>query len=58
MEGITKEQYEAWKKCLIENLEATLAEIPENPLMENYAARNAYSYLQCIALLENMRKGG
>ena len=54
--GITKEQYEAWKGRLVENLEAALAEIPENPLMESYAARNAYNYLQCLALLEKMQK--
>lgn len=54
--SITKEQYEAWKGRLVENLEAALAEIPENPLMESYAARNAYNYLQCLVLLEKMQK--
>lgn len=57
MGALTREQYLAWRERITENLEMALSEVPDNPVMENYAARNVHTYLQCLAMLEKMWKG-
>ena len=54
---MTKKDYGQFKKKILDNIRTTLAEVPENAVMEHYSARNLECYLRSLEILERMNKG-
>lgn len=46
------------KERILELLDSSLADIPDNPLMESYQARNINNYLQAVYTIEKIIKEG
>ena len=53
---MTKADYEQFKERILDNIRATLAEVPENSVMEHYSAKNLECYLRSLEILERIPK--
>lgn len=53
---MVSEDYEKFKEKILDNIRTTLAEVPENSVMEHYSARNLESYLRSLEILERMNR--
>lgn len=53
---MVKEDYEAFKTAILNNIRTTLAEVPENTYMEHYAAKNLECYLRSLEILERISR--
>ena len=53
-----KDQYEAFKNEIIQNIQMILAEVPDSPLFENYKAKNLECYLRSLEILERIHRNG
>lgn len=51
-----KETYELFRDKLINNIYMSLSAVPDNQVMEHYAARNIESYMRSLEILERMEK--
>lgn len=50
-------RWEERKERLLELLDASLAEVPDNPVHESYTAKNIVSYLTSIKQINEIMRG-
>lgn len=53
---MNENDYLQFRERIIENIRLALGNVEDNPLMENYNARNLECYLRSLEILERMRR--